>query len=109
MLERLREYREGGLSFEDAIEAVRASTVFTTHTPVPAGHDTFPFTMLEKYFMRSCTSLGTGREQVLEAGRAPGSNDADLNITCLALQLSGHRTGVRRAHGAIAGRVRALV
>src|SRR5205823_10214141 len=57
-LERLREFRVSGMGFEEAIEAVRASTVFTTHTPVPAGHDTFPFTMMEKYFMPFCTSLG---------------------------------------------------
>jgi starch phosphorylase len=105
MLERLRDYREGGLSFEDAIEAVRASTVFTTHTPVPAGHDTFPFTMMEKYFMPFCTSLGIGREQFLELGRAPGSNDAAFNMTVLALQLSGHRNGVSCVHGEISRRM----
>src|SRR5438270_12302950 len=85
MLERLREYREGGLSFEDAIEAVRASTVFTTHTPVPAGHDTFPFAMMEKYFMPFCTRLGIGREQFLVLCSAPCSKVAALKMSVLTL------------------------
>ncbi len=101
MLERLREYREGGLSFDDAVEAVRASTVFTTHTPVPAGHDAFPFAMMEKYFTQFYTGLGIGREQFLELGRARGSNDSTFNMTVLAMQLSGHRNGVSSLHGEI--------
>ena len=105
MLERLREYCEGGLSFDNAIETVRASTVFTTHTPVPAGHDTFPFAMMEKYFTPFYTTIGISREQFLALGRAPGSNESSFNMTVLALQLSGHRNGVSRLHGEISRRM----
>ena len=101
MLERLREYRESGLSFENAVDAVRASTVFTTHTPVPAGHDAFPFAMMEKYFTQFYNGLGISREQFLELGRAAGSNDSTFNMTVLAMQLSGHRNGVSSVHGEI--------
>jgi starch phosphorylase len=105
MLERLREYCQGGLPFDDAVEAVRASTVFTTHTPVPAGHDAFPFAMMEKYFMPFYTAIGISREQFLALGRAPGSNESSFNMTVLALQLSGHRNGVSRLHGEISRRM----
>ena len=46
-LQRIREQVEKGVSFDEALDAVRRSTVFTTHTPVPAGHDAFPFSMVE--------------------------------------------------------------
>ena len=99
MLERLREHREAGLSFEDAVQAVRASTIFTTHTPVSAGHDAFPLSLMEKYFTPFCTSLSISREQFMQFGFVPGSNETAFNMTVLALQLSGHRNAVSRRHG----------
>jgi starch phosphorylase len=99
MLERLRESREAGMSFEEAIEAVRTSTVFTTHTPVPAGHDAFPLSLMEKYFAHFYTELGISREQFLSLGFPPDGNDNAFNMTILALQLSGRRNAVSRTHG----------
>jgi len=99
MLERLREHREAGLSFEDAVQAVRASTIFTTHTPVSAGHDAFPLSLMEKYFTPFCTGLSISREQFMQFGFVPGSNETAFNMTVLALQLSGHRNAVSRRHG----------
>ena len=50
VLERIRERVEGGISYRDAFEQVSETTVFTTHTPVPAGHDIFSFQLMDKYF-----------------------------------------------------------
>jgi len=108
-LERLREHRDAGLSFADSVEAVRCSTVFTTHTPVPAGHDTFPFHLMEKYFTPFCELLGISREQFLRLGCAPGTADTAFNMTALGLQMSGHRNGVSRRHGETSRRMWAYV
>jgi starch phosphorylase len=104
-MERLREHRQAGLSFADAIETVRASTVFTTHTPVPAGHDAFPFHLMEKYFTPFCNLLGISREEFLKLGCASGTVDTAFNMTVLGLQLSGHRNGVSRRHGEVSRRM----
>ena len=99
MLERLREYRETGLSFEDSIAGVRSSTVFTTHTPVAAGHDMFPFSFMDKYFTSLYTQMGISREQFLQLGCAEGAQETAFNMTVLALNLSGHPNAVSRLHG----------
>ena len=104
-LERLREHRLAGLSFEDAMEVVRSTTVFTTHTPVPAGHDVFPFHLMEKHFTPFCDLLGVTREEFLRLGCAPGTAETAFNMTVLGLQLSGHRNGVSRRHGEISRRM----
>jgi starch phosphorylase len=108
-LERLREYRDAGLSVKEAIEAVQSSTVFTTHTPVPAGHDTFPFHLIEKYFTSLYEHLGLSREDFMRLGCAPGATDSAFNMTVLGLQLSGFRNGVSRRHGEISRRMWASV
>jgi starch phosphorylase len=104
-LERLLEYRQSGMSFKDAIEAVKASTVFTTHTPVPAGHDAFPFHLMEKYFTSFGNLLQISREELLQLGCAPGTVNTAFNMTVLGLQLSGHRNGVSRRHGEVSRRM----
>ncbi|HLG44170.1 MAG TPA: alpha-glucan family phosphorylase [Nitrospirales bacterium] len=108
-LERLREYRDAGLSVKEAIEAVQSSTVFTTHTPVPAGHDAFPFHLIEKYFTPLYEHLGLSREDFMRLGCAPGATDSTFNMTVLGLQLSGFRNGVSRRHGEISRRMWASV
>src|SRR5438552_13201779 len=104
-LERLREFRVSGMGFEEAIEAVRSSNVFTTHTPVPAGHDAFPFHLMEKYFTPFCELLQINREDFLRLGCAPGTVDTAFNMTVLGLQMSGYRNGVSRRHGEVARRM----
>ncbi len=104
-VERLLEYRQSGMSFKDAIEAVKASTVFTTHTPVPAGHDAFPFHLMEKYFTSFYSLLQISREELLQLGCAPGTVNTAFNMTVLGLQLSGHRNGVSRRHGEVSRRM----
>jgi starch phosphorylase len=101
VLERARERVEAGLSFEQAQEAVKASTVFTTHTPVPAGHDVFAFHMIEKYFHTYWPRLGLSREQFMELG----SYEGGFNMTVLALRMSGQCNGVSKLHGEVSRRM----
>ncbi|HNT75304.1 MAG TPA: alpha-glucan family phosphorylase [Anaerolineae bacterium] len=96
-LERAREYVAQGLSFAEAQGRIRAGAVFTTHTPVPAGHDTFDFGLMEKYFYPFWPQLGMSREEFLGLGN---HNDA-FNMTKLALLLSGRANGVSAIHGAV--------
>jgi starch phosphorylase len=97
VLERLREMTRSGLSSEQAVEQVRQSTVFTTHTPVPAGHDAFPFYLMDEYFGRFWQEMGMSREQFL----ALGEHDGRFNMTVLALRLAGRSNGVSQLHGEV--------
>ncbi|HEV2074195.1 MAG TPA: alpha-glucan family phosphorylase [Thermomicrobiales bacterium] len=99
MLERLREYVHQGKSFEEAQDLVRASTVFTTHTPVPAGHDIFSPEMIDRYFSSYWPELGLDREEFLALGRH--GDDPGFNFTALSLRLSAHRNGVSEKHGEV--------
>jgi glycogen phosphorylase len=101
VLERLREYVAEGMSFEEARERVRASTVFTTHTPVPAGHDAFDFGLIDKYFHGFWSQLGLSRDQFLALGSHDPGYGAAFNMTKLALQLSGQSNGVSELHGEV--------
>jgi len=105
VLERIREYVGQGLSFDEAAERVRATTVFTTHTPVPAGHDAFDLAMVEKHFAGYWEQLGLTRERFLDLGRLDGPDGPRFNMTALALRLSGHRNGVSRLHGEVSRRM----
>ena len=96
-LERIREYSAEGFSFETALEAVKASTVFTTHTPVPAGHDEFSFELLGRYFCDYYWQLGVGLEKILSLGRAGDK----FNMTRLALRTSANVNGVSQLHAAV--------
>ncbi len=100
MLERIRSLVQNGMSFKESVEHIRSTTVFTTHTPVPAGHDTFPFHLVEKHFARYWGSLGLDREQFLALGEhSDGQGGVNFNMTALALRLSGMHNGVSRLHG----------
>jgi starch phosphorylase len=102
MLERIRQLVEQGLNFEQAADFVRATTVFTTHTPVPAGHDAFPFQLVEQQFSGYWESLGLDRETFLSlGGYSDGVGGMNFNMTALALRLSDHRNGVSKLHGQV--------
>ena len=78
VLQRIREFVDQGLSFDAALEEVRRTTVFTTHTPVPAGHDAFNFQLVEKHLAGAWGSLGTyrrssSRSASTTTGAAPSS------------------------------------
>lgn len=105
LLERIRERVADGMKFQDAVEQVRATTVFTTHTPVPAGHDVFPFHFMDKYFSRCYPFLGLSRDAFLQLGIHPGDPSAGFNMTSLALGLSGYKNGVSKKHGEVTRRM----
>jgi starch phosphorylase len=105
-LERIRAYRGQGLSFDEAVEAVRATTVFTTHTPVPAGIDRFPRPLMERYFSRWTDECGTSLDELMAFGHAPHEDtDAPFNMAILGLHLSGMANAVSRLHGQVSRRM----
>jgi len=93
-VERLREAMKGGLSLEEAKAAVRASSVFTTHTPVPAGHDAFSIELIEKYFWHYWPELGMTKEEFFALGEHQGM----FNMTALSMNLSARRNAVSKKH-----------
>ncbi len=102
-LERIRLLMaEHGVSFAAAREAVSASNVFTTHTPVPAGNDAFDPALIERYFSRYWEQLGFSREQFLALGRQDaGNGDEPMSLTVLAMRLSSNRNAVSELHGQV--------
>jgi len=108
VLERIRELVAQGLEFDAALEAAAANTVFTTHTPVPAGHDIFDHAMMGNYFGAFVRELKTDMEQFLAIGSSP-ENQGGFNLTALALRGSRFRNGVSRIHGDVAARMSAYV
>src|SRR4030042_3772407 len=105
LLERIRERVEEGMSFKDAVEQVRATTIFTTHTPVPAGHDVFPFHLMDKYFSHCYPFLGLSRDDFLQLGITPKEPTAGFNMTVLALRMSSNNNGVSKKHGEVTRRM----
>ncbi|NLE43268.1 MAG: glycosyltransferase family 1 protein [Chloroflexi bacterium] len=100
VLEQARELVAEGMSFAEASDIVRSRTVFTTHTPVPAGHDVFPFHLVEKYFHGYWPKLGLSREEFLALGTQP-ADPHGFNMTVLALRLAGQTNGVSQMHGTV--------
>lgn len=106
ILERARELVKDGVDFHAALEAVAASTVFTTHTPVPAGHDVFDETMAMFYFEPLVRQLGIGADELLSLGRFfDGAGTGEFNMTTLAISGSRHHNGVSRIHGDVSARL----
>lgn len=102
MLERIRGLVQSGLSFDEAADVVSRTSVFTTHTPVPAGHDAFPFQLVEKHFDGYWGQLGLDRERFLSLGEhEDGYGGVNFNMTALALRLAGMRNGVSAVHGRV--------
>ena len=99
LLERIQELVQEGKSFEEARRIVSETTVFTTHTPVPAGHDVFPEDLVAEYFKTYWQALGLDKEQFLSLGRTPGAEG--WNMTALALRLAGRRNGVSRRNAQV--------
>ncbi len=102
-LQRIREMIEHGRSFDDALEEVRRSTVFTTHTPVPAGHDAFPFHLVEKHLAGTWGEIGQDRQSFLSLGEYDNGsgNGSQFNMTALALRTSSFVNGVSALHGEV--------
>jgi len=102
MLERIREAVSGGLDFAEAVEAVASVSVFTTHTPVPAGHDVFSADLMEKYFRWYWDSLGIDREEFIGLGQSNRHRNGSFNMTALALNTADQRNAVSKLHGIVA-------
>ncbi len=102
-LERIREYAAHGLSFADALELCRAGTVFTTHTPVPAGIDRFSRDLVERHFSGAAgdPALPTDRVLALGAETFPGGDPAVFNMAVMGMRLAQRVNGVSRLHGEV--------
>jgi starch phosphorylase len=102
VLERIREWMEQGVTFTEAARQVASTAVFTTHTPIAAGHDVFHVGLVEKYLDPYCRSLGIDHKELLALGQQFGPQDQGFNMAVLALRTSNHRYGVSRQHGSVA-------
>ncbi len=103
VLEAIRQtIKQKQVSFDIAKDIVTAKTVFTTHTPVPAGNDIFPIELVEKYFDGYWKDLGITKEQFLELGMKPRDEIKNsFNMGILALKIAGKKNGVSRLHESV--------
>lgn len=101
-LERLRRLiSDEHLTFNQATEVVRASTLFTTHTPVPAGHDAFDEDLLRKYISHYHSRLNISWDELMALGRCEGDSDRKFNMSYLATRMSQEVNGVSKLHGEV--------
>lgn len=108
VVERIIEYVDQGLDYSAAAEAVASATVFTTHTPVPAGHDFFQPELVKRYLAPYLHKLNLDLEDLLALG-ASSNSKGQLNMTSLALRLSRHHNGVSRIHGRVASQMEGYI
>jgi starch phosphorylase len=104
ILELIREGMGRGLEFAAALEAAAVQCVFTTHTPVAAGHDAFDLGLFGSCFAEFTAALGVPAERVFDLGRTPEASQA-FNMTRLALNGARHVNGVSRIHGGVSSRL----
>jgi starch phosphorylase len=102
-LERIAELAVEGLSFDEAVEACRVGTVFTTHTPVPAGIDRFPKDLVKHYFAQACIQEGLPTDRVLALGAEtyPGGDPDVFNMAVMGMRLAQRVNGVSALHGRV--------
>ncbi len=101
VLQRIRDLIEQGDTFESALEEVRRTTVFTTHTPVPAGHDAFPFSLVETHLAGAWGTLGEYRDAFMALGHYDNGSGPLFNMTALALRTAGAVNAVSQLHGQV--------
>jgi len=102
-LERLREYiQDGNMTFPEAVELVRSSSLFTTHTPVPAGHDSFEEDLLRSYVAHYPERLKITWNQFINLGRFhPNQKNEKFSMSVLAVKMSQEVNGVSKLHGEV--------
>jgi starch phosphorylase len=101
-LERIRcLVKERGLDFYSALQVTASANVFTTHTPVPAGNDSFPRDMMRRYFGAFATEIGLPFDELLSFGQTRTNPNDPFSMTILALRLSRHSNGVSKLHGEV--------
>ena len=108
LLERCRQHVAGGATFEAALEMVAGSTLFTTHTPVSAGHDVFSAELMTPELEGFAEDLGVSVERLMALGASPG-NRLGFNMTALALRGTRHHNGVSQIHGRVAARMESYI
>lgn len=101
VLERIKEYIADGHTFKAAAELVRNSSVFTTHTPVPAGNDEFALWLVDKYFSNLWPQLNLNRDQFIDLARHNLSWGDSFSMPVLALRMSEGRNAVSELHGRV--------
>src|SRR3954451_6685617 len=99
VLQRIRDLIEHGASFDDALAEIRKTTMFTTHTPVPAGHDAFPFHLVEKHLAGLWGTLGSNRDRFMALGAYDNGSGMQFNMTALAIRSSRTTNAVSPLHG----------
>jgi glycogen phosphorylase len=106
-LERIRRcILEEDLSFDEAVESIRAGTVFTTHTPVPAGIDRFPRALMERYFKSWAAECDVDFDTLMALGHEPGqSPEAPFNMAVMGLRLAAFSNGVSKLHGRVSRQI----
>jgi starch phosphorylase len=90
-----------GLAFAEAVEAVRASSLFTTHTPVPAGIDRFPKPLMEQYFSTWAKDCGISIDELLAIGHRSDEADDRFNMAVMGLRLAARSNAVAKLHGEV--------
>jgi len=101
VLQRLRDLLASGTAWEEAVAEVRRTTVFTTHTPVPAGHDAFPFELVEKHLAGTWGSMNGHGELFRKLGQYDSGAGPKFNMTALAMRSAGVINAVSRLHGEV--------
>ncbi len=106
ILERIRKHQfENQMTLEEAMEYVRGTCVFTTHTPVDAGNERFDVGMIERYFTTWTQSVGMSWQDFLCLGKLEGHNSPHFDMTILALTFSNHSNAVSWLHGDVSRRM----
>jgi starch phosphorylase len=102
-LERIRQLVAGrGLTFDEALEAVRSGTVFTTHTPVPAGIDVYDADSMDRYFSTFAAECGIEMAELMSLGHSPGEDpDSPFNMAVMGFRLAARSNGVSKLHGQV--------
>ncbi len=108
ILERCREITNENMDFSAALEQVAAGTVYTTHTPVPAGHDIFSEDLMVEYFSNFCKRLNLEFDDFMNYGQSPIA-DNSFNMTAFALRGSRFHNGVSRIHGSVASEMESYI
>ncbi len=99
LFERVRAFMENeGMTLERAIEQVRKSSVFTTHTPLQAATDVYSFDMMSHYFGDYWQRLGMNKEQFMQFGINPDHPESGFNMTVFGLKMCNYRNGVSKKH-----------
>lgn len=105
-LERIRELVAAGKNFAEALAQIQPRTIFTTHTPVPAGNDEFPLWLIDKYFSNFWPELGLSREEFIQIAHVKQNWGGEaFSMPVLAIRTSDHHNGVSQIHGQVARRM----